>query len=83
MRKNARRQVRNLRDKRELHDLILEFRTLAKNGKKDEAAKIFVTIQKKLDKAAKAWLTKNAASRRKSRLAAVLNKATVPAKKKK
>ncbi len=79
MRKNARRFVRNLRDKRELHESTLEIQTLVKAGKKDEAKKAFVGYQTKLDKAAKAWLDKKTADRKKSRVMAMINKTTDPA----
>ena len=73
IRQNAKRRARNLQKKRELHDLVKAFDDAIKADKKDEAAKLLPTIQKKLDKAAKTYFPKGRAARTKARMTKRLN----------
>ncbi len=75
LRQGKRRRVRNVRKSKAMKDVLkgLDRALTAKN--KAEAIKLFPAAQKALDKSAKSNLiTKNTASRRKSRLAARLKK---------
>ena len=75
LRQSERRRIRNVRKKRSLRDVLKQFEkaVLAKN--QTEAARLFSSVQKALDKSAKTGIIKkNNASRRKSRLAAQLKK---------
>lgn len=78
VRQNERRHTRNLRKKRELHDLIQAFENAIKEGNLEDAKTQLPTIQKKLDKAAKSYLPKGRAHRKLSRLVKQLN--TAPTK---
>lgn len=78
LRQNIRRKVRNLKKSSELKNLIKELKFLVSNKKVDEAKKLLPKVYKLLDKAAKTGLIKkNNASRKKSRIAKLINK-TVP-----
>ncbi len=69
------KQVFNIRRKTVMKDTLKELRTLVKEGKKEEAAKLLPKAQKALDKAAKRGvIKKNTASRKKSRLAKAIAK---------
>lgn len=58
-----------------MNDSIKEYRTLASSGKKAEAMAALSTAHQAIDKAAKRGVIKpNTASRKKSRLAALLAK---------
>ncbi len=60
-----------------LNSSIKNFRKLITAGKVDEAKKVFSTVEQAIDKAAKTNLVKfNNASRKKSRLRALLKKHT-------
>jgi len=75
LRQSERRRIRNVRKKRSLREVLKQFEkaVLAKN--KDQATKLFSSVQQALDKSAKAnIIKKNNASRRKSRLSAQLKK---------
>lgn len=69
------KQVFNIRRKTVMKDTVKELRTLVKEGKKEEAAKLLPKAQQALDKAAKRGvIKKNTASRKKSRLAKAIAK---------
>ena len=71
------KRVFNLRRKRALADSTKETRKLIASGKGKEAAASLSAAYKAIDKAAKRGvIKKNAASRKKSRLAAALKRAT-------
>ena len=70
---SARKRVFNVRRNRTLHDEVKAFRTLLKEGKKDDATKLLPTVYKAIDKAAKRGIIKqNTAARTKSRLTKAL-----------
>jgi len=65
----------NLSKKREVADIVRKIKKLKAEGKKDEAQKLISSAYKIFDKAAKRGvIKKNAASRKKSRLAKFLKK---------
>jgi len=75
IRQNIRRRARNLVYKSRIKDLIKEIRVLITEKKIEEAKKILPQVYKILDKAAKVGvIKKNSATRKKSRLAKLLNK---------
>ena len=77
IRKSARNRVFNLRRQRELSSVVKEIRSLVTEGKADEAKALMPKAQKALDKAAKkGTIKKNNASRKKSRLSALIKKAS-------
>ena len=70
---SARKRVFNIRRNRTLHDEVKTFRTLIKEGKKEDAQKQLPTVYKAIDKAAKRGIIKkNTAARKKSRLSKAL-----------
>lgn len=80
IRQTKKRTFRNTKVKNEIKRLIKELDTLISEGKQSEASKKFVTITKKLDKAAKVRVIHaNTASRYKSRLSKKIN--AIPSKK--
>ena len=75
IRQNIRRRSRNIVHKEKIKDLIKKIRLLASEKKNEEASKLLPSIYKALDKAAKKGvIKKNAADRKKSRLAKLLGK---------
>lgn len=77
LRASERKAVFNLRRKRVLKSEVKNIQSLVKEGKADEAKKALSSAYKALDKAAKMnTITKNHASRRKSRLAQAVRKAS-------
>jgi small subunit ribosomal protein S20 len=75
LRASERKAVFNLRRKRNLKTEVKNIKDLIKEGKSDEAMKALPKAYKALDKAAKMnSITKNHASRRKSRLAQAIKK---------
>lgn len=61
--------------KKEMRDVVRQFERFIETGKKDEALKLLSSAYKKLDKAAKKGvISKNTASRKKSRLYSSLKK---------
>ena len=75
MRKDQKRQERNVAIKSELKTLIKKLNTLISTDKVDEATKFLAAVMSKLDKAVKKGVIKQHTSdRRKSRLARNLNK---------
>ncbi len=70
------KRVFNLRRTREVKEVTKEIQTLLSEGKVAEAKKLLPTAYKKIDKAAKMnTFKKNTASRKKSRLSAMIKKA--------
>ena len=70
VRQNKRRKKGNLVYKNKMKDLIKKIRALVKEKKKEEANALLPQIYKALDKAAKVGIIKkNAASRKKARIA--------------
>lgn len=75
LRNSAKKRVFNARKKDGMQAVLKKFRKLVTEKNKGEAQKTLSTIQKTLDKAAKTGLIKkNTASRKKSRLAAMVKK---------
>ncbi|MCD6528585.1 30S ribosomal protein S20 [bacterium] len=75
LRQNIRRRAINLRRKRKMKELIKKFEKLILENKKEEAKKLLPLVYKAIDKAAKRKvIKKNTASRKKSRLAKLINK---------
>ena len=75
LRQNIRRRAINLRRKRKMKELIKKFEKLILENKKEEAKKLLPSVYKAIDKAAKRGvIKKNTASRKKSRLAKLINK---------
>jgi len=78
LRASERKAVFNLRRKRAVKTEVKNIQALIKDGKSDEAQKALSSVYKALDKAAKMnTITKNHASRRKSRLAQAIKRASV------
>ena len=78
LRASERKAVFNLRRKRTVKKEVKNIQTLIKEGKTDEAQKALSSAYKALDKAAKKnTITKNHASRRKSRLAKAVKKVSI------
>jgi len=76
LRNSKRKRGFNLARKETLTGSIKTFKKLIVAGKAEEAVKMFSTVEQAIDKAAKTNLIKaNNASRKKSRLKAVLSKA--------
>lgn len=75
LRQNIKRRKINSVKKRKIKNLIKEARVLVSQNKNDKAKELLSKIYKTLDKAAKSGLIKkNTASRKKSRIAALINK---------
>ena len=76
-RQNIKRRAANYAKKEELRKLIKDFKKMISSGKIEDAKKKLPEIYKGLDKTAKTnAISKNRASRLKSRLTAQLNKKT-------
>lgn len=75
IRQTKRRKVGNLVYKNKIKNLIKEARVLVSQKKVNEAKKLLPTIYAVLDKSAKVGvIKKNTASRKKSRMAKLMNK---------
>lgn len=75
MRNSARKRVFNLRRTRAMKDVVKEIRDLIADGKAKEAQAKLASAYQAIDKAAKRGvIKKNTASRKKSRLVALLKK---------
>ena len=75
MRQNEAHRLRNRRRKAGIKDTVRDFTEAISAGKTDEAAKALREVQKRLDRTAdQGTIHKNAAARKKSRLAKRLNK---------
>ena len=71
----ARRRVHNVRRTRSMNDAVKQYRTLASAGKKAEAVTALSSAYQAIDKAAKRGVIKqNTASRKKSRLSALISR---------
>lgn len=77
LRASKKRAAENSRVKKVFRDAVKKLGELAKAGKIEDARKMFPTVQKALDKAAKVKvISKNTAARKKSRLVKILKKST-------
>ena len=74
LRQSKKRKARNLKRKESIRRITLRIKKLVKEGKKDEAKAQLRKAYKLIDKASKSYLHKNTASRKKSRLTALINK---------
>jgi len=75
-RQNEKRRLRNRASRGSLRSELKKFSALVEGNEKDQAKALLPTIHKLIDKAAtKGILTKNTASRKKSRMTVMLNKA--------
>lgn len=75
LRKNIKRRVINAKKNKEIRNLLKEVKGLVSQKKIAEAKKLLPRVYKMLDKAAKTGLIKkNAAARKKSRMANLLAK---------
>ncbi|MFA5926148.1 MAG: 30S ribosomal protein S20 [Parcubacteria group bacterium] len=77
LRASKKRAVQNTQLKRDFRVAVKKLNELAKAGKLEDAKKIFPTVQKALDKAAKSGvIKKNTAARKKSRLVKMMKKSS-------
>lgn len=75
LRASTKRAAQNLKIKKVFKDAVKKLNELAASGKIEDAKKMFPTVQKTLDKAAKVGvIAKRAAARKKSRLVKMLKK---------
>jgi len=75
LRQSLRRQSRNIRKKDKIKGLLKKVKSLVSLKKTEEAKKLLPEIYKALDKGAKAGvIKKNTASRKKARIAKLINK---------
>jgi small subunit ribosomal protein S20 len=75
LRQSLRRRARNIRKKDKIKDLTKQVNNLISQKKIEEAKKLLPQIYKALDKAAKTGvIKKNAASRKKSRIAKAIQR---------
>lgn len=74
LRQSFRRKQRNLKRKEAVKDLVKKIKKLAAEGKTEEAKALISKAYKAIDKAAKSYLHKRAAARKKSRLLRYINK---------
>lgn len=75
LRQNIKRRAHNRKIKENLKSLIKKTRSLVAEKKNEEAKKLLPNLYKALDKAAKIGVVKkNTASRKKSRIAKLINK---------
>lgn len=78
LRSSKKKRVFNLRRKSEMQSVVKEYKKLIAAKKLEEADKLLPKLQKAIDKAAKRGvIKKNAAARKKSRLAKKLPKKAV------
>lgn len=76
VKQNEARRTQRTSQKSALRSQIKSFEQIVANGSSDEAKQAYVQVQQKLDKAvSKGILHKNAAARKKSKLASKLNNA--------
>ena len=74
-RQNEKRRLRNRADKGAVRSEIKSFNVIVESGDKEKALGLLSSLHKAIDKAAtKGVLTKNAASRKKSRMTILVNK---------
>jgi len=78
LRQSERRNIMNAQRKKKVKNLIKEANVLISEKKNEEAKKLLPQIYKALDKTAKKnTIKKNTASRKKSRLTKMINRAAV------
>ena len=76
LRASTKRAIQNAKIKKSFKDAVKRVSDLVKAGKTEDAKKMFPTVQKTLDKAAKVGvIAKRAAARKKSRLMKMIKKA--------
>ena len=76
LRQSLKRRTKNVQKKKNLKKILKEVKFLVSQKKIEEVKKILPQVYKSLDKAAKTGLIKkNTASRKKSRLSKLINKA--------
>ena len=76
LRNSEKKRVFNIRRKKAVESAVKELKGLIKEGKKEELKNVYSKIQKALDKASKGHtLSKNTASRKKSRISKLIKKA--------
>ena len=81
LRQSTKRNIMNSQRKKKVKNLIKEIKVLIDEKKGEEAKKLLPQAYKALDKSAKKdTIKKNTASRRKSRLTKMVNKATIATK---
>jgi len=77
LRASKKRAAKNLQTKKAFRDAVKKLRELVASGKINDAKKMFPSVQKTLDKAAKVGvITKNTAARKKSRLVKMIKKSS-------
>lgn len=74
LRQTARRKQKNLEKKEAIKTVVKQIKKLTAQGKIEEAKALLPKAYKAMDKAAKSYLHKRAASRKKSRITALVNK---------
>lgn len=74
LRQSLRRREKNLKRKEAVKNIIKKIKKLVSEGKAEEAKILLPQAQKAIDKAAKSFLHRRAASRKKSRLTAIIDK---------
>jgi len=74
LRQSLRRYKRNLKRKEAIKAAIKDIKRLLSEGKIEEAKALVPQAYKAIDKAAKSYLKKRAAARKKSRLMKLINK---------
>ena len=79
LRQSLRRKQKNLEKKEAIKDVVKQIKKLAGQGKIEEAKGLLPKAYKTMDKAAKSYLHQRAASRKKSRITALVNKTTARA----
>jgi small subunit ribosomal protein S20 len=77
LRASTKRAAQNLKTKKVFREAVKNLRELTKAGKIEDAKKMFPSVQKALDKAAKIGvIAKRAADRKKSRLVKMMKKSS-------
>lgn len=74
VRQSLRKRERNLKKKEAIKNIVKKIKKLINEGKKEEAMGLLPQAQKAIDKASKSFLHRRAASRKKSRITAIINK---------
>ena len=74
LRQSLKRHEKNLQKKEAIKTLVKKIKKLAAEGKTEELKTLLPQAQKTIDKAAKSYLHKRAASRKKSRLFSYVDK---------
>ena len=74
LRQSTKRREKNLQKKKAIKDIVKKVKKLIVQGKTEEAKNLLPQAYKTIDKAAKSFLHKRAAARKKSRLSAHINK---------